>query len=205
LHSLTGAGQANHQLCGREEKASGMTTPPQIVRFFAPVNPSTSVALIQAIDRARSKNSANVTLLLSTHGGDSDQGIAIYNYLRSLPNKITVVNMGVVASIATIIYCGCQRRLSVPHALFSFHPNSFNIVNEQLGLQKLQEKINQLTTEYRCLAHILADASRLTFTEAESLLSQCVSLSPKEAVERGIAHEIMDYSIPANAELQAIQ
>lgn len=107
------------------------------IRYFAPVNNQTPQRLVDAVQCV-----PEVTLLLATLDGSTDAGIAVHNFLKASSTKITAVNMGVVASTGTVIFCAASTRVSMPQARFPFHPNVFKIQNETLGIRQLEEKAN---------------------------------------------------------------
>ena len=54
--------------------------------------------------------------LFASQGGSVDAGIALYNYLKSLPVKIVMHNTGSIDSIANVICVGGQERYAAPHS-----------------------------------------------------------------------------------------
>src|SRR5947207_3216984 len=58
--------------------------------------------------------------LFASPGGSVDAGVAIYNYLRSLPVKLIMHNNGAIDSIANVIFHAADERKATPHATFLF-------------------------------------------------------------------------------------
>ena len=172
-----------------------------IIRFFAPVSGQTISAMLKALDQVQASGSDRVTLLLSTGGGATDQGITAHNYLRACPLKVTSVNMGQVASIGSAIYCAGESRLTMPNARFGFHPNTFNINNQRLGINQLEEKANQLRVEHEAIASIVSAATNLSFDDARSLINEHRSLTATDAKECGLAHKIEEYFIADDSKI----
>lgn len=175
-----------------------------VIRFFAPVNNQTAQRLVSALDALRSRGANSVHLLLATTGGSTDAGIAVHNFIKASGLETTAVNMGVVASIGTVIFCAAARRISMPQARFTFHPNVFNIQNESLGVHQLQEKANQLTIEHEAIAGIIGAATGRSIEDAKGLILGHRSLSANEAREFGIVHEVEGFQVPRDAKLVAI-
>jgi ATP-dependent Clp protease, protease subunit len=91
------------------------------IRLHGSINNSTINSLMSTIDDKMKEGIRDFVLLLSSHGGDTAAGLTGYNYLKGLPVRITTCNIGTVSSIATVLYCTGNRRISVPHAKFLIH------------------------------------------------------------------------------------
>jgi hypothetical protein len=114
-------------------------------------------------------------------GGDTDAGIAVHNFIKASGIQVVAVDMGVVASIGTIIFCAADQRLPMPRARFTFHPHTFSIRDETLGFRQLEEKLNQLKIEHESVAAIVSAATGRTPDEARRLIMEHRSLSAGEA------------------------
>jgi ATP-dependent protease ClpP protease subunit len=63
----------------------------------------------------------SLTLVFSSEGGSTDQGLALYNFIRQLPVPIHIHAVGHVGSIAVPVYLSGHRRTCTPYARFFFH------------------------------------------------------------------------------------
>lgn len=176
----------------------------EAIRFFAPVNDRTAQRLAAGLDALRARGVDSIHLLLATTGGSTDAGIAVHNFIKASGLQVAAVNMGVVASIGSVIYCAAERRLSMPQARFTFHPNVFNIQNESLGVRQLEEKANQLKVEHEAIAAIISASTGRPIEHAKELILGHRSLSATEAKGFGIVHEIGAFQIPRDANVLAI-
>ena len=98
-----------------------MTTKPVVIRFFAPIIESSINALMNVIDQKMKQGTNEFTILISSPGGSVLHGLSAYNYLKGLPVKIVTHNFGSIDSIGVVLFCGGDRRLSVPQARFLLH------------------------------------------------------------------------------------
>ncbi len=48
--------------------------------------------------------------LISSPGGSVNDGIVLYNFIKALPAKIIMHNIGVIDSIATVIFLAANER-----------------------------------------------------------------------------------------------
>ena len=58
---------------------------------------------------------------LSTLGGSPFSGVTLYNFMKSIPQKTTVYNMGIVASAGVPFFLAFQNRVGVPDCSFMIH------------------------------------------------------------------------------------
>src|SRR5258705_3504620 len=54
-------------------------------------------------------------------GGNLADGVALYNYFKSLPIELNFYNGGSIASIATIVFLGAKNRYAGANATFVIH------------------------------------------------------------------------------------
>ena len=144
-------------------------------------------------------------LLLHTEGGSTTPGLLIHNFIKASGIKVVAVNMGVVASMGTVIYSAAEERISLPHARVLFHPNIWTFANEKLGVFQIEEKVNIMKKEHDLIASIIGCATGKTAEEIKELMFGHQSLSACEAEELGLVHDIRDFQIPKDAKLTMIE
>src|SRR5687767_340379 len=60
-------------------------------------------------------------IMFTTTGGGINEGIALYNTLRSMPATVTMHNMGNIDSVGNIIFLAGEHRYACPSSTFMFH------------------------------------------------------------------------------------
>jgi len=142
-----------------------------------------------------------LTVRVSSYGGDAMQGVAIHNLLRSLPYDVEVIIDGIAASAASVIAVAGRRVIMPSTALMMIHdPWSLAAGNaEDMRHQaEVLEKIKQALT-----AAYLSKAPNIDPERLDALLSEETWLTAEEAVELGLADEIVepdaDRTAPARA------
>lgn len=70
------------------------------------------------------KNISEYIVYLSTLGGSPFSAISLYNFIKSIPQKTTVYNMGSVASAGVPFFLGFENRIGVPDCSFMIHQTS---------------------------------------------------------------------------------
>src|SRR6266404_4296464 len=72
----------------------------------------------------QAQNNAGITeyvIYLSTTGGNPFASISLYNFIKSIPQKTTVYNMGTVASAGVPFFLGFENRIGVPDCSYMVH------------------------------------------------------------------------------------
>lgn len=175
------------------------------IRFLAPVIPLTINQLFQTLDNAKQANVERIHLMLSSPGGSVFHGLSTYNYLKGAPFEIYTYNFGSVDSIGVVIYCAGTKRLSVPHARFLIHPVQFNVQgNVTFDEKQLEEKLKGLKIDQENIARVIADTTDKQQTTIEDDMNSRTALSPTQAKEYGLVHEIESSLFPADANLAVI-
>jgi ATP-dependent Clp protease protease subunit len=175
------------------------------VRFLAPVIPQTTAQLFGVVDAALKQNVERLHLLLSSPGGSVFHGLSVYNFLRGAPVEVHTYNFGSVDSIGVVIFCAGSRRLSVPHARFLIHPVQFNFQGQAAFDEKqLEERLKSLKIDQENIARVIADTTGKALHKVEEDMISRTTLSPTQAKDYGLVHEIQSALFPAGAPLAVI-
>lgn len=112
---------------------------------------------------------------LSTLGGSPFSAINLYNFIKSLPQKTTVYNMGTVYSAGVPFFLSFQTRIGVPDCSFMIHqtmlprealPEQFSVFDldtQRASLTATDEKTQKIIlkeTVPRALHPLTADVIR---------------------------------------------
>lgn len=140
---------------------------------------------------------------LKTNGGSWEEGMAIYDTIRSHPTTVTILNYTHARSMSSMIFLAGDRRVMMPNSCFMFHQ----------GTVDFSGTVKQFETEYdwskpakRKMLEIYADAvtqgpgpmaawsrSRIiNWLKSQMDRREEVYLTAESAVEIGFAHEIFD-------------
>lgn len=100
------------------------------------------------LNQAQNKeNVSEYIVYLSTIGGSPFSAINLYNFIKSIPQKTTVYNMGNVASAGVPFFLGFQNRIGVPDCSFMIHqttiPKAF--LPDQLNVFDLETQTANLS------------------------------------------------------------
>ena len=173
------------------------------IKFFSAVDGNSSNALMHLVDQYVNQKYQKIVLLISSPGGSVFHGLSIFNYLSGIPVEVETHNFGCVDSIGVTIFSAGKKRYSVPDARFLLHPVSANL-QAIIEENKLEEIIKGIRIDQNNIAASIAKATGKTENEIVHAISSRTTLSPKEAMEFGLVHEIRSSLFPAGAQVVSI-
>ncbi|MCD6567558.1 MAG: ATP-dependent Clp protease proteolytic subunit [Dehalococcoidia bacterium] len=179
---------------------------PTVIKFFAPIIGPTINALMNAIDQKMKEGVSQFILLISSPGGSVFHGLSAYNYLKGLPVTITTHNFGSVDSIGVVLFCGGNRRLSVPQARFLLHGVSSSFQqNTNLEEKQLEERLKGLRIDTENIAKVVAANTDKSVQDVTSAMLERTTLNPNEARAWGLIHDVKSELFQAGSEIISIQ
>lgn len=144
--------------------------------------------LLADLDDLKTKD--NITIHINSVGGDLYAGLAIYNRLKELPANITTINDGLAASAASIIFqAGDTRKVNAGSNLMVHQAMGFLFGYYQLP--DLQQVSKQLRAANKTAINVYAEASGRSTDEMKRLVDAETWLTGDEAVEAGLADEVI--------------
>ncbi len=128
----------------------------------------------------------HIRLNISSLGGLTHVAVGMYNYLKSLPFKITTHNLGEVTSGAVLVYLAGSTRTAEPNSKFLIHPIAVSL-NGDFSLVKLEELRAGLSADAKNYAYIVNQATNSLkgrYNVIDSLLGRSSIV-----LDRDLAHE----------------
>ena len=134
-------------------------SPPPLVyaMFTSEIVPQTVEVMIQALSNLAQQGVKEVYLAFSTPGGNVAQGISLYNFLRGVPFKLIVHNIGNVDSIGNAIFLAADVRYACPNSTFMFHGVGFDRPAGRYEEKALREMLDGLTADQRRIGSIITE------------------------------------------------
>lgn len=140
--------------------------------------------------------SGDVTILLSSGGGDVKVGLAIYDAIRAMKNKVRIIAYEGVGSMASIIFQAADEgcRFMMPNSYLMLHEGESGVI----GSKKDKEQYNRLLDwmEDTCnniyLAKIKEKKPRFSKNKLLEFLDRDRIFLPQEAIDFGLADEILE-------------
>jgi ATP-dependent protease ClpP protease subunit len=141
----------------------------------------------------------NIIIQISSSGGSTSEGYALYYFLRSLPVSLTMHNIGSVESIANIVFLAGEMRRACKHSHFMFH--NFTWTYGEKGTftnEQMKEHALSLRTDESRFKSILQEHTSLTEDDFNTFnfFKEPYIVEAGLAKEKGIIHEIADAKVP---------
>jgi ATP-dependent protease ClpP protease subunit len=136
----------------------------------------------------------SLTIVFSSQGGSTDQGLALYNFIRALPVPIHLHAAGHVGSMAVPVFLAGHKRTCSPFSRFFFHAYDWGFEGRQMS-DRIAEALKRLNSDIDLSREI---AERHTSIPAERLSRLYATtpdptiFSPQEAKDCGILQDILE-------------
>ncbi len=161
------------------------------------INNKTVPALMGVISNEINDGVEEITLAFSSPGGQVTEGIALYNFLKGVPAKLTVHNIGQVDSIANVIFMAGDERLAVPTSSFFFHDVGITVNgNIRLIEENLNEQLSIIRRDRKKIIDVMTADSDISEKRLNELFLHSESITPQEAKDNDIIHDIRAFVIP---------
>lgn len=161
-----------------------------------------NLAINQIVQAILPRKPKRLHLLLSSPGGDVSAGIALYNYLRAIPVEILTYNIGMVASVANVIFMAAEakNRFACPHTSFLFHGVKLNLTAPmQVDYSQVKEFESNMSRDLERIAEVYIANTSLKKEKIDALFKQGEIQNLDSAVTEGIIAEVKTLKIPAEA------
>ena len=136
------------------------------------------------------KDKDNIVVHINSGGGDLYAGLTIYNRLKTVKGTVTTINDGLAASAASLIFqAGDVRKMNagsnlMAHGVAGFLFGYYNI-------DDLKQLVTQFKAHNKAIVNVYAEAMGVTYDEAKSFVEGETWLTGEEAVNKGLADEVI--------------
>jgi len=129
-------------------------------------------------------------MYINSPGGQIYSGLAIYDTMRMLSNKISTVAVGVTASFGTVLLAAGAKgqRYALPHATIHMHQPLGGAQGQATDIEIQAKEILRLKSR---LNEILAESTGQTLEIIERDTERDFYLTAQQAVEYGIVDKIL--------------
>ncbi len=149
-----------------------------------------NLVVAQLLYLSREDPESGIQMYINSPGGQVYSGMAIYDTMRMIPNKISTVAVGVAASFGTVLLAAGTKgqRYALPHATIHMHQplggaqgQASDIEIQAKEILRLKERINFILSEAtgQDVETIIHDTERDFYMSAE------------EAVEYGLVDKVL--------------
>lgn len=167
--------------------------PDRTLTFFGPIRTPATNALRAALMGMVNEGAKSVTIYFASDGGSTDDGIALYTYLRALDLELTMHAMGNVGSIAVPVFLAADRRLASANAHFFFHEYSWTHTQPTVVTQTtVAEHTVILDRAMKWTKKLVLDRTKLTAEDfdAKRIFDAPVLMEVAEAKKYGLIQKV---------------
>ena len=149
-----------------------------------------NLVVAQLLYLSREDPESSIQMYINSPGGQVYAGMAIYDTMRMIPNKISTVAVGVAASFGTVLLAAGSKgqRYALPHATIHMHQplggaqgQASDIEIQAKEILRLKERINAILAEAtgQSVETIIQDTERDFY------------MSSEQAVEYGLVDKVL--------------
>lgn len=159
------------------------------IAIFDVIDPDWGVSAAQVRQKLSENGQGAVTVLINSPGGDSSEGVTIYNLLKQHKGRVTVKVMGMAASAASVIAMAGDEIQMLTGSMLMVH-NAWTIaVGNRKDLSYVVGLLDKVDSSMR---DIYIQEAGIEEETLKGLMDEETYLTAKEAVEVGFANTVLE-------------
>lgn len=178
------------------------------ISFLMPITTESINQLVKLSNDQARNGVKDITILISSPGGDTASAFSGYHLLRGLPAEITTFNVGQVDSAAMILFCAGAHRYSMPGpgTRFLIHGNrtTFNPGN-QFTSSDIDVQLSVVKNLNQMIAQVLDSVAPSKMIEIAAAIQSQRILTPEEAKTWGLVDEVKQHFMDSDVTLLAVE
>jgi ATP-dependent Clp protease protease subunit len=149
-----------------------------------------NVIVAQLLFLNREDPEKEIQMYINSPGGQIYAGLAIYDTMQMISNRISTVAVGVTASFGTVLLAAGTkgRRYALPHATIHMHQPLGGAQGQASDIEIQAREILRLKAR---LSEIMAQSSGKSLQEIEHDTERDFYLDAKQAVEYGLVDQVL--------------
>jgi ATP-dependent Clp protease, protease subunit len=150
-----------------------------------------NLVVAQLLYLSREDPESGIQMYINSPGGQVYAGMAIYDTMRMIPNKISTVAVGVAASFGTVLLAAGTKgqRYALPHATIHMHQPLGGAQGQASDIEIQAKEILRLKDR---LNHILAEATGQDVDTIIRDTERDFYMSAEQAVEYGLVDKVLE-------------
>jgi len=163
----------------------------RIIFVGTPINDQiANIVVAQLLYLSREDPDKGIQMYINSPGGQIYAGMAIYDTMQMIPNKISTVAVGVTASFGTVLLSSGTRgqRYALPHATIHMHQPLGGAQGQATDIEIQAKEILRLKQR---LNEILAENTGQPIEVIERDTNRDFYLSADQAVSYGLVDQVL--------------
>lgn len=134
------------------------------------------------------KGAGDVTVNINSPGGSLWEGAAIYNLLTAHPGKVTIKNIALAASAASVIMQAGDVRLMAPLSFVMIHNGQVFAAGDR---HDLSEVVDTLTTIDAAIRDVYVASTGKHGASISTMMDETTWMNAKTAIQNGFADALL--------------
>ncbi len=149
-----------------------------------------NLVVAQLLYLSREDADRDISMYINSPGGQIYAGLAIYDTMKMIPNKISTVAVGVTASFGTVLLAAGTKdnRYALPHSTIHMHQPLGGVQGQASDIEIQAKEILRLKSS---LNQILSDSTGKKLEVIENDTERDFYLNAEQAVEYGLVDKIL--------------
>lgn len=149
-----------------------------------------NVIVAQLLYLSREDADREISMYINSPGGQIYAGLAIFDTMRMIPNKISTVAVGVTASFGTVLLAAGTKgqRYALPHATIHMHQPLGGAKGQASDIEIQAKEILRLKSR---LNEIMAESTGQKLEVIEKDTERDFYLNAQQAVEYGLVDKVL--------------
>ena len=163
----------------------------RIIFVGTPIDDQVANAVVaQLLVLSREDPDADIQMYINSPGGQIYSGLAIYDTMKMIPNKISTVAVGVTASFGTVLLAAGTKgkRYALPHATIHMHQPLGGAEGQASDIEIQAREILRLKAR---LNNILAESTGQKLEAIEHDTDRNFYLDAQQAVDYGLVDQVL--------------
>ncbi|MHB8088383.1 MAG: ATP-dependent Clp protease proteolytic subunit [Anaerolineaceae bacterium] len=163
----------------------------RIIFLGTPIDDQVANAIVaQLLVLSREDSEADIQMYINSPGGQIYAGLAIYDTMKMIPNKISTVAVGVTASFGTVLLAAGTKgkRYALPHATIHMHQPLGGAEGQASDIEIQAREILRLKAR---LMGILSDSTGQTQEVIERDTDRNFYMDAQQAVDYGLVDQVL--------------
>lgn len=165
------------------------------VYFYDEVSRSSVLRLVKCLREATTCSQRDghsdgcVYLHINSDGGDAFAGMAAHDYIKNNPIPVVTIASGMVASAASFMLLGAQKRMAFRHSFIRIHQVS--ITGFDGKYVDLVDEMSNTHSLMNMMKEIYADNTKISETQLDEILKKEIDMDANQCLENGLVHSII--------------
>jgi len=150
-----------------------------------------NLIVAQLLFLSREDPEKDIQMYINSPGGEIYAGLAIYDTMKMIPNRISTVAVGVTASFGTVLLAAGAKgqRYALPNATIHMHQPLGGARGQASDIEIQAREILRLKSR---LSQVMADSTGQTLEVIERDTERDFYLDAVAAVEYGLVDKVLD-------------